>query len=177
MIKMECKKVGMSLVELLIVLAIVGIVLGIISFRMSGSIDTMKIDAASVQIRDHIRLAQEYANLTQNRYYVEFSSAANTYGVYKSLDDSPLTEPTSGKNIFYDLDMDEQLGGGNIQSVNFGSFSIVEFDARGRPYAGKNGDFLDQDDEDNDRNEVIISYDNETVTISVEPITGKVSIE
>lgn len=162
---------GFTLIELIIVVAIIGIVVAAISFRMSSNIPAMRIDAATSQIRDHIRLAQEYAKLTQDKYYVTFDTSNNTYGVYKSSDDSVITEPTSGNNISYDLDTDEQLKGGSIDSVDFGGSSTVEFDARGQPYGGKGGSLLSS------AGTVSISYDSESATIKVEPVTGAVSIQ
>lgn len=161
---------GFTLLEMVIVFLIVGIIVSAIAFKMNSNINDMKLNSASSQIRDHIRLTQNRANMTQDKYYVQFNVSNNTYGIYKSSDDSVLTEPTSGNDIFYDFDTDRQLEGGSIDSANFGGSSTVEFDAMGQPYAGKGGSLLGT------AGVVTISYNSVTATINVEPVTGEVSI-
>lgn len=169
---------GFTLIELIVVVAIMGILVAVVAIRMNSSVPTIKLDAATSQIKEHIRLAQSRAELRQEKYLISFDTSDNTYGVYESSkypSGNPIEEATSGNYISYDLDTDDPIEGGSIDSIsNFGSSGTgqIEFDARGQPYDGKGGSLLISDEA-----RITIKYDSNSSTIKVEPITGNVSIQ
>lgn len=166
---------GLTIVELIITMVIVGIVVAAISFRMNSGIDSMKIRAAVSQIRDHLRMAQSRAKLTQERYLVSFDTVNNTYAVYKSINypvGNAVKEPRSGNYLSFDLDTDKALEGGTVFSISFGDGTTgeIEFDARGQPHDGKGGSLLGSEAT------VTIEYNGSSATIKIQPMTGDVVI-
>lgn len=170
---------GFTLVELMVVLAILGIIVGVIGIRMNNTVPASKLDAVTTQIRDHIRFARSRARMTQDKYRVVFNKNNNTYKVYKRSNylstpmGDPVKEPSSGNFISYDLDTDEEFSGGDIREFeNFGSgdLAVIEYDPRGKPY-DQNGNLL------SDPAKVKIEYDSYSSKVVVEPVTGEVTIE
>ena len=63
---------GYTLVQLIIVLALISIVAGYFSFQMSGTVDTVKLQAAAKMIASDLRNAQALAVSSHTSQQVEF---------------------------------------------------------------------------------------------------------
>ena len=160
-------KDGFTFLELVIGIALVGILAAIFSPRLLHLIDSHRADAAAEQIASHLRLAQEYTISQHITHGVWFGTSEEHYCVYSKWDSSndPIKNPLRpGQDLIEDFtDSKSKLYGVTIESASFPTSSrySVEFNSLGTPnYSGY----------------VNIAKGSETRNIGVERETGAVSI-
>ncbi|MCM8793802.1 MAG: type II secretion system GspH family protein, partial [Candidatus Omnitrophica bacterium] len=71
---LKCCVIGVTLIELMLVLVIIAVVGMAITGRMLSGIEKAKVLAAGRQLVSHIRLAQERAKLEQRNITCEFDA-------------------------------------------------------------------------------------------------------
>ena len=86
-----------TLIELLIVLAVVGILLAFSVFEMTGFRNSLEYSNSVNQILSDIQLTQQLASSTSQTCRISFSSSSNTYSISKA--GAVYMNITSGKNI------------------------------------------------------------------------------
>ncbi|MCM8784556.1 MAG: hypothetical protein NC818_07345 [Candidatus Omnitrophica bacterium] len=81
---LKCCVIGVTLIELMLVLVIIAVVGMAITGRMLSGIEKAKVLAAGRQLVSHIRLAQERAKLEQRNITCEFDATNETYKIYQA---------------------------------------------------------------------------------------------
>ncbi|MCK4648142.1 prepilin-type N-terminal cleavage/methylation domain-containing protein [bacterium] len=164
---------GFTLIELVIVIALVGVLAAIFSPKLLHLIDSHRADAAAEQIVSHLRLAQEYTISQHITHGVNFDKDNEAYSVYSKTAGStytPVKNPLRpGQDLIEDFtDEKSKLYGVTIESANFPTSSrySVEFDFLGIP-GGIGSSYSGY---------VSIKKGTETRNIGVEAETGSVSI-
>lgn len=157
----DSKKVGFTLIEIIIVIFIIVILAGIFAPRLFRQADSFTVEAAAEQIANHIRLAQSRAIAEHEDHRVYFDTTNDAYSVYNTTTDATIKNPLSpGKDLIIDFDTDEQLKGVTIESLSPAEYSAT-FNALGKPTAGGS---------------IAITKGSSTLNIGVADETGAVSI-
>ena len=129
---------GYTLLELVIVLAVIGVVATIGSVRYTGALTTYRLDAAAARVKADLDQAARKARATSSVVYVQFDAASNVYRI--------LTSDEAGSNaqgsttaatgpLRVDLGADPyRVKVRKIQSTLVGT--RVGFNAYGRPMNG-----------------------------------------
>jgi prepilin-type N-terminal cleavage/methylation domain-containing protein len=160
---------GMSLVELIMVMAIIGIMVGLAIPRID-SFYSMKLAGAAQKTVSDIRYVQQLAVSRHESYKITFyNNPVNRYDVQK-LDNSFALSPFGRNNFRVDFINDPQYKGIRIASVSFGSSNVLRFDWQGAPQDAA-GNPLAAD------GQVRFSCRNEDLSIYVSPNTGWVRVQ
>ena len=120
---------GFTLLELVLVLAIVGVLSAVAAPRFASSSAHYRADAAAWRIRMDLALARDLARTTGSTHSVGFAVAADTYTLPGAADpDRPAS--------IYTVDLAADPYGAQLISADFGGASQVSFDGFGSPAAG-----------------------------------------
>lgn len=130
------RSVGFTLTELVVILAVIGLLAGAALPSLSGLSDARGNVAAS-RVRSALVFAQEWAMASTVSTWVAFDAADETAAVYVEDAANPgkanrvaLTDPLSRTAMVV------RLGdaGQGIDAVDFGATNEVQFDASGSPF-------------------------------------------
>ena len=167
---------GFTLVEILIVVVIITMTAAMV-IPMMGSTSSMQINSAANMIVSDLEYAKSMATGRQQNYIVVFDVADNSYEIkdFNSLSgtweviDHPIKK---GFKYAVDFSSDSRLDKVDIDTMDFdpGSSDTITFDYFGSPYSGT-GTVNPLS-----RGEINLQADGATITISVEPVTGYISI-
>jgi prepilin-type N-terminal cleavage/methylation domain-containing protein len=169
-----------TLIEILSVVIILGIISAIVIPQVGQRGDLQAAAAARVLIGD-LTYAQNRAIANGGWTYVTFSTTAQNYTLYNGTSSAPsatpLTHPVYDDN--YTMTFGGQgsnaLTGATLASVNIGNgSSTLAFDSTGIPYAYVGGN---PPIELTAAATAVISSDNYSVTVTVEPATGDLSAQ
>lgn len=159
---------GFTLVELLIVVAIIGIT-ALIAVPMMSSGADFQLRAAANIIAADLEYAKSLAISNQDNYSIVFDASNETY-VMQDSNGAAVADPVrSGSTVSVDFANDGRFSQLDISSVSFDSTDTVTFDYLGSPYNGSGGALTS--------GTIVLTAGSQSVTISVEPITGYVSIQ
>jgi prepilin-type N-terminal cleavage/methylation domain-containing protein len=127
--EMLSRRVGFSLLELVLVLVIVGTLAGVAAPRYANSISRYRADLAAQRVAADLHLARRHALISGADETVTFTPASEQYQIVglQSMDRS--TED-------YVVDLSAGLYHAEIVSASFGGDGTVVFDAYGVPDDG-----------------------------------------
>ncbi len=146
---------GFSLLELVLVAAIIAIVAAVAIPRYGRASGRYKADLAARRVAADLRQAQLYARMISASCTIAFTPATSTYQVMNT----PSLDGTGGT---YTVTLTARPYEARIVSVNFGGATQVVFSGWGLP--SKAGT-------------VVIAAGSEQRTISVDGQTGRVTIQ
>ena len=153
-------KKGFTLIEIIIVVTILAIA-AMTAIPMMSSSASVQIRAASNMIAADLEYARSMAISRGQYYYVVFDKNNESYSI-KDQTNTIIEHPVKkGFNYEIDFSSDGRLDKVEINDANFNSTQTIRFDSLGSPDNGGT---------------VILNADGFTVNISVEPVTGYISI-
>ena len=154
---------GFTLVEIIIVVVILSIA-AMAAIPLMSSASDVQIRSASNLIAADLEYAKSMAISKGQNYSVVFNASANSYQI-EDQDDTVIQHPVKkGFNYVMDFPNDNRLSKIDITNVNFDSTWTIEFNCLGSPVGLNN------------TGTITISSNGTTATISVEPVTGYISI-
>jgi type II secretory pathway pseudopilin PulG len=146
---------GFSLLELVLVLAIVVTLTAIAAPRYQGSVARYRADLAARRIVADLALAQSNAKAVSSSRSVVFSISANNY----QMPDLPPLDGTAGSYI---VELSEKPYEADITSADFGGNQDVTFNGWGIP--------------DSDGT-VILTVGSEQRTVTLDAETGRAEVQ
>ena len=153
-------KSGFTLIEIIIVVVILSIA-AMAAIPLMSSASDVQIRSASNLIAADLEYAKSMAISRGQNYTVVFDAANNSYGIYKKGETDPIQHPVKkGFDYVMNFTNDSRLGKVDITGVSF-TDGTVEFDCLGSPTEGGS---------------ITLDADGNTATITVEPVTGYISI-
>jgi prepilin-type N-terminal cleavage/methylation domain-containing protein len=159
---MYCRKRGFTLIEIIIVIVILAIA-AMTALPMLSSASSVQIRSAANLIAADLEYAKSMAISRGQNYSIVFNESGNSYQI-EDQDGTVIKHPVTKYDFVMNFANDRRLGRVDITNVNFDGTSIVEFDCLGSPV-----------DLDN-AGTITLNADGSTATISVEPVTGYISI-
>ena len=146
---------GFSLLEVVLVLAIIATLAAIATPRYAASLARYRADLAARRIVADLALARSSAKASSSSRRVKFFVNGDRYGL------SDL-QPLDGDGSYYDVYLSERPYEADITSVDFGTDDQIIFDGWGLPDSGGT---------------VILSVGSEQRTVVVDAETGKATIQ
>ena len=128
---------GFSIIELVLVMAILGILSAITVPKIGGIIDDVNEKAVSERIIEDLSYLRNLAVSSHDTTWMVVDQAQNQYGLYVGPDAGSrvlLADPQSGETLI--LDLDTEYDNIAISSVDFGGGSEISFNWWGTPSAG-----------------------------------------
>ncbi|MEM8783527.1 MAG: prepilin-type N-terminal cleavage/methylation domain-containing protein [Planctomycetota bacterium] len=168
----DASRRGYTLVEVLVVVVILGIASAVVVPQLLAA-GTLGIQAAARLVVADVLFAQNEAIAAQENREVVFDVADNAYRLQRFDPDTGLDEVlTQGwkngqvNNYAVDFDDDERFDGITIESVQVGGADAtrLEFDDLGSPLLA-------------DEMQIVIAFQEQTLTVSVQPFTGRVTVD
>ncbi|KPK40619.1 MAG: hypothetical protein AMJ65_10445 [Phycisphaerae bacterium SG8_4] len=151
---------GFTVVEILIVLVIITIA-ALTVVPMMSSASSVQIRAAASMIAADLEYAKSMAISRGQNYSVRFDQNADSYQVEDQANNVIPHPVKKGFDYVVDFGGDTRLNRVDITGANFSGNPDVEFDSLGSPDSGGT---------------VSLQAGSTTMTITVEPITGYVSV-
>ena len=155
---------GFSLVELITIIAIIGILSYMALAKFSESNATIKGRTLARKIVSDVRYAQELALSHRQLVKCFIEPAQNRYTLLWG-DDSYVQTPMAEKNFIVDFDGSD-FDGINLTTTGFSS-GLLSFNSKGQPL--NNGSLM--------ATELVLMVLNSTITIKVVPGTGRCYIQ
>ena len=149
---------GFTLVELMIVVALLGIVLAIAVPSINSTLDEMKLDSAAQEIVTATHYVQSLAIKEGLVYEVKFSDGANKFSCRQG---GTIINPLDKKDYEVDFDTEGHLQGVDIISASFFAGKLT-FDSLGE--ASESGT-------------VLLDYSGLQKTITVSAPIGRVTVQ
>ncbi|MEM1098925.1 MAG: prepilin-type N-terminal cleavage/methylation domain-containing protein [Planctomycetota bacterium] len=163
---------GYTLVEVLVVVVILGIASAFVVPQLLAA-GTLGIQAAARLVVADILFAQNEAIAAQENREVLFNAGGNRYQLQRFNSDTGLDEVLTQEwkngqvnNYVVDFDEDERFDGITIESVQVGGSDAtsLEFDDLGSPLLS-------------DEMEIVVGFNDQRMTVSVQPFTGRVTVD
>ena len=149
-----------TVIEILIVLVIITIA-ALTALPMMSSASSVQIRSAASMIAADLEYAKSMAISRGQNYSVVFDQNTDSYRI-EDQDNNVIQHPVKkGFDYLVDFRSDTRLNRVDITGANFNATSDVEFDSMGSPDSGGT---------------VSLQAGNTTVTVTVEPITGYISV-
>jgi prepilin-type N-terminal cleavage/methylation domain-containing protein len=127
----RCKNSGVTLTELIVVIAIVGILVVALGFSFQGWTGKYKVEAATKQIYSDLMDARARAMQFNRDYFVDFPSAT-TYRMTEDTNDNFAFEPGAGDTVIptFPKTVEYTLNWISVPNITLANVVIV-FDKRG----------------------------------------------
>ena len=129
-------KTGFTTLELVLVIAIMGILSAIAMPKVFGVLDNVREKAVGERLIEDLSYIRSYAISRHDTTWLVVNQANNQYALYTGPDPGTrvlLPDPQTGASAV--LDLDDDYPGVTISSVSF-SGGTVSFDWRGTPSEG-----------------------------------------
>lgn len=156
------KQKGYTLVELILTIAVMGILAGIATPLIGNSNDAMSLDGVSKKIESELRYAQSLATTTSDSYGFD-ATGQTTYQVYKYENGvkTVVDSPHDHQPLSYD--MADKYPGVNFVADSFPTYTVI-FDETGKPTTGGGTTIT------------LTTQDGDTKTITISSGTGNINI-
>jgi prepilin-type N-terminal cleavage/methylation domain-containing protein len=157
-----------TLIEVLMVVMIIAIG-AVLAIPMISSGADFQLRAAANIIAADLEYAKSLAITNQDNYSIIFDAGNESYEMHDSngeIVDDPV-RPSGG--IAVDFANDSRFSQVDIETVSFDSTDTVIFDYLGAPYNGS-FDLLSS-------SAIVVKAGNQTITVTVAPVTGYITIE
>jgi type II secretion system protein H len=137
-------KKGFTIIELLVVLAIVGIIITLAVSSMANTIPHLRLNDSVGELVSRINLARSTAIARNKAYVVSFNKLENTYNIF--MDDNENWQREDDEDTITDRQMTK---GVSIVKVSF-SFGTTAFgyDGSGLPFKNRIGSVCLKNDKD-----------------------------
>ena len=154
---------GFSLVELVLVIAILGLVALVVVPRFSSYEDDKKIALAASELADALRFARSSAMGSGQKHRVKIEPADETYSVMLTQSLALVMHPVDKKDYIVDLTNAPFTGGVDLLSVNGNTSGtyVVDFYPDGHASTSM---------------EIVFSYAGLSKTVSLNAVTGRVTM-
>ncbi len=150
----DLKRCGFTLMEMTLVIAIIGIIVGIGAPKYANAVAHYRAETAANRVAADLAAAQSQAQSTSKTQTVVFNTSTSTYALpVKELNNSASTTTV-------DLTGGQYLA--RLASVNFNSNSQVTFDIYGKPDNGGS---------------VVVQVGAWMKTVVLDPDSGKASVQ
>lgn len=152
---------GFTVIEILI-LAVLLTIVALTAVPMMSSAGSIQLRAASNMIAADLEYAKSMAISRGQNYSVVFDQNSESYQI-EDQNNNVIPHPVKqGFNYIVDFQSNSRLSRVDITGANFGAANSVTFDSLGSPDNGGN---------------VTLQASGTTVTVTVEPVTGYISIQ
>ena len=157
------RSAGFSLLEVVLVIAILGLLALIAIPHFSSYEDDKKITAAAVELTDALRFARSTAMATGAKHRVKINPTDETFSVLLTQSQAVVVHPVDKKDYTVDLTNAPYTSGVDLQSVNGNATGVVvvDFSPDGHASAPM---------------EILFSYAGLTKTVSLNAVTGRVTM-
>jgi prepilin-type N-terminal cleavage/methylation domain-containing protein len=145
---------GFSLVELIVVMAILVLMAGVAVPRFAGTLARRRVEFAAARVVSDLRLAQREARLASQLGTASFDVAADTYSLLSVTD---LDHPTE-----YKVRLADQPYEVNLISVDLGGDAQIQYDGYGVPDSGGT---------------IILAVRGQRITITLDAVSGRASTQ
>lgn len=157
---------GVTLLELIMVMMILAIIaVGVVPLMSLG--EQTQVYAAADRLAADLNYARHLAITRGESITVRFYPILEKYQIEDS--DGVIDNPVTKQSYEVDFPNDKRLSSVDIVQVNFDLTYKVRFDYQGAPYNGW-GTSLNS-------GQVTLRADSETQYVTVEPVTGVISVE
>lgn len=146
---------GVSLLELVIVILIIGILSAVAIPRYSQSLDHAHVRMAARRIIADFALARQRALTTSTPVEISFDALTSSYSLSNTTDLNNSGTP-------YSVQLVKSPYKAQLASVDFDGDSAVQFDHYGQPGSGGT---------------VVVTVGSHQLTIALDPLTGQGSIQ
>ena len=172
---------GFTIAELLMVMMIIGIVSAIVPAVINNH-DRLEVEAAGSQLASMLTYAQSRAVTRQERLQMVFNPCADSYELQAEdgavLDDPVKHMPYGVSNpqqfqMKMDFPNTKQFRQVKITQADFDGSETIWFDQLGAPHGGS----ICAGAGPMSSGVIALLCGSETITLSVEPITGKVQVQ
>lgn len=166
---MRRKSLGFTLIELVITIAVVGVLATVAYVTMDSSLGSYRLGNAEFKVIGVMRYAQQLAMTNNDWYGVSFLvDPNNQYTVYQTdgSTDTPLSDPANpAQNMV--ADVAAEFPGVVISAVNIAGGDKVEFSPTGEPFDDRSGTALAA------TGTVTLTHDAVNRVIDILPVTGR----
>lgn len=158
---------GFTLVEVIIVVVILSIA-AMMAIPMMSSAGSVQIRSAADAIAADLEYAKSMAISRQRMYSVLFDVDNESYWIQDDTGTIIKHPVKRGFDYVIDFKNDNRMKKVDIFSVYFDSTPTIKFNYLGSPFNGSDSDL--------NSGNITLQADGSTVTITVEPVTGFISI-
>ena len=151
---------GFTLVELMIVVALLGIVLAIAVPSINSTLDEMKLDSAAQEIVTATHYVQSLAIKEGVEHGVQFLLLTDTFKCYRNVAGNIILNPINKKLFVVDFAAEGHLQGIDLVSTSL-TGNRLEFSNLGEP---------------SESGSILLGYAGFQKTITVSALLGKVSV-
>ena len=152
---------GFTLVEVIAVVALLGIVLAVAVPSINNTLNEIKLDGAAQEVVSAIHYVRSLAIKEGVDHRVRFFIAQELFRCGLQGAGNFIYNPLDKKLYFVDFTAEGPLKGVDIVSADFGGMPVVGFNSLGEPWAGGS---------------VVLAYAGLQKTINVTAPIGKVSV-
>lgn len=170
-LKNQPKNEGISLIELIMVIVIIGILSVSVAPRFE-TFYSIRFRTAAKKLVSDIRYAQSTAVSQHANISMTFYIANDTYLTYFTSNGTAIRDPFTHTSMIMDYNTDPQYPGIDIAAVSFNGTNTLRFNWEGKPQDYNGFDLFA-----NNSTTVVLRYrDFDDIYLDVAPYSGRVTI-